>query len=148
MTVKQEEAVMAINQHPWPRWVGNSSPESIRRNLFCLALHSKPATPLIVLAAPEPTTPNSSTQKDKEIPTAPNKKIPKGMKSLSTPNLTIQKDVQPAPTSVKPLLEVFTTLVNPIGFYSPLSAIQPPVTDTHSIPWVYQAPNQDNQGEV
>ena len=70
------------------------------------------------------------------------------MKSLSTPDSTIQKDIQPAPTPMKPLLEVFTTSVNPIVLYTPLPIIKPPLTDTHAIPWVYQAPNQDNQGEV
>ena len=49
---------------------------------------------------------------------------------------------------MKPLLEVLVTPANPRILYSLLPVIQPPVTDTHAIPWVYQAPNQDNQGNV
>ena len=67
---------------------------------------------------------------------------------LSAPDLTIQKGVQTTPSPMKPLLEVFTTPVDPIILYSPLPVIQPLVTDTHAIPWVYQVSNQENQGEV
>ena len=49
---------------------------------------------------------------------------------------------------MKPLLEVFATPVDPIVLNSSLPVVQPPVTNTHTIPWVYQAPNQDNEGEV
>ena len=122
-----------------------------------------------MLATPGPIAPDSQIRKDKEILTAPNSKIQKGIKSLSTPDSTIQRDIQttPAPmkpllevlsapdltiqksaqtssTLMKPLLEVLATPADPIILYSPLPVIQPPVTDTHAIPWVYQAPNQDN----
>ena len=101
-----------------------------------------------MLAAPEHAVPKLLTRKDKEILVAPNMKIQKGMNPLSTPDSTIQIGVQTAPALMKPLLEVFTTPIDPIVLYSPLPIVQPPVTDTRAIPWVCQAPNQADMGEV
>ena len=97
-----------------------------------------------MLIASGPADPDSQIQKDKKILPVLDSKIQKGIKSLFAPDLKIQ--ILPVPA--KPLLEVFTAPTNPIVLYSPLPIDQPPVTITHAIPWVYQAPNQTNIGEV
>ena len=75
VTIKQDEAVIAITQHPRPKWIGHSNLKSIKRSLSGLTLISKTAVPLIVLIASRLAALDSQIQKDKKILPAPHSKI-------------------------------------------------------------------------
>ena len=62
---------MTITKHPRSRWVGNSTPNSIRGNLSNLTLNFAPETPLIVPIEAMPTAFDPQIQKGTETLLAP-----------------------------------------------------------------------------